>query len=198
MKIVIGTKNVHKIKEFKREFEKIGIEVAGLDEYLQNKNIPEPVENGKTFKENALIKAKYYYDIIKVPCLCDDSGICVDALNGEPGINSARYSGGDDKDNRDFLRQNLKGKFPAKAWYNCDLVYYDGEKIISINEKIYGEIIDEERGNDGFGYDVIFFYPPFNKTFGEISMDEKNKISHRGKAILRMVEEFQKMGYYKK
>lgn len=198
MKIVIGTKNEHKTKEFKREFEKIGIEVISLKEFLNGKDVAEPVEDGNTFEENALIKAKYYHEITNMPCLCDDSGICVEVLNGEPGINSARYSGGDDKDNRDFLRQNLKGHFPAKAWYNCDLVYYDGEKTICINEKIYGEIIDEERGNDGFGYDVIFFYPPFNKTFGEISMDEKNKISHRGKAIVKMVEEFKKMGYYKK
>ena len=198
MRIVIGTKNEHKVKEFKREFEKIGIEVVGLTEYLKDQDVAEPIEDGTTFEENALIKAKYYYDIIKVPCLCDDSGICVEVLDGAPGINSARYSGGNDKDNRDYLRKNLKGQFPAKAWFNCDLVYYDGEKTICINEKTYGEVIDEERGTEGFGYDVIFNYPPFNKTLGEMTMDEKNQISHRGKAIVRMVEEFQKMGYYKK
>lgn len=198
MKIVIGSKNEHKIKEFKKEFEKIGIEIVGLTEYIQNNDLPEPLEDGTTFEENALIKAKYYYENIKVPCLCDDSGVCVEALGGEPGINSARYSGGNDKDNRDFLRQNLNGHFPAKAWFECNLVYYDGKKTISINEKIYGEIINEERGNDGFGYDALFYYPPFKKTFGEMTMDEKNKISHRGKAIVRMVEEFKKMGYYKK
>lgn len=198
MRIVIGTKNEHKVKEFKREFEKIGIEVVGLTEYLKDQDVAEPIEDGTTFEENALIKAKYYYDIIKVPCLCDDSGICVEVLDGAPGINSARYSGGNDKDNRDYLRKNLKGQFPAKAWFNCDLVYYDGEKTICINEKTYGEVIDEERGTEGFGYDVIFYYPPFNKTLGEMTMDEKNQISHRGKAIVRMVEEFQKMGYYKK
>lgn len=198
MRIVIGTKNEHKVKEFKCEFEKIGIEVVGLTEYLKDQDVAEPIEDGTTFEENALIKAKYYYDIIKVPCLCDDSGICVEVLDGAPGINSARYSGGNDKDNRDYLRKNLKGRFPAKAWFNCDLVYYDGEKTICINEKTYGEVIDEERGIGGFGYDVIFYYPPFNKTLGEMTMDEKNQISHRGKAIVRMVEEFQKMGYYKK
>lgn len=193
MKIVIGSKNAHKIKEFKKEFGKIGIEIVGLDEYINNQEISEPIEDGKTFEENAIIKAKYYYDIIKVPCLCDDSGICVEVLNGAPGINSARYSGGNDKDNRDLLRKNLQGKFPAKAFFNCDLVYYDGEQTIVINEKIYGEVIDEERGSDGFGYDCIFFYPPYNKTLSEISLEEKNKISHRGKAIKRMVEELKKI-----
>jgi XTP/dITP diphosphohydrolase len=188
MKIVIGTKNDHKIKEFKKEFEKIGIEVVGLQEYLKDKEVAEPIEDGKTFEENASIKAKYYYEITKMPCVCDDSGICVEILNGEPGINSARYSGGNDKDNRDFLRQNLKGMFPAKAYFNCDLIYYDGKEIISTNGKIYGEIIDEERGEDGFGYDCIFYYPPYEKTLSEISMEEKNKISHRGQAIEEMLK----------
>ncbi len=198
MKIVIGTKNEHKVLEFKKEFEKIGIEVVSLKEFLDDKEVAEPIEDGKTFEENAFIKAKYYHEVTKMPCLCDDSGICVEILNGEPGINSARYSGGNDKDNRDLLRLNLKGHFPARAWFNCDLVYYDGEKTISVNGKTYGEVIEEERGYDGFGYDVMFFYPPFNKTFGELTMEEKNEISHRGKAIVKMVEEFQKMGYYKK
>lgn len=188
MKIVLGTRNQHKIKEIKKEFAKINIEVVGLDEYLENQDIEEPIEDGTTFQENAIIKAKYYYDLVKVPCLCDDSGLCVIPLNGEPGINSARYSGGDDKDNRDFLRQNLKGMFPAKAYFNCDLIYYDGKEIISTNGKIYGEIIDEERGEDGFGYDCIFYYPPYEKTLSEISMEEKNKISHRGQAIEEMLK----------
>ena len=188
MKIVLGTRNQHKIKEIKKEFAKINIEVVGLDEYLGNQDIEEPIEDGATFQENAIIKAKYYYNLVKVPCLCDDSGLCVIPLNGEPGINSARYSGGDDKDNRDFLRQNLKGMFPAKAYFNCDLIYYDGKEIISTNGKIYGEIIDEERGEDGFGYDCIFYYPPYEKTLSEISMEEKNKISHRGQAIEEMLK----------
>ena len=188
MKIVLGTRNQHKIKEFKEEFAKINIEVVGLDEYLGNTEVPEPIEDGKTFQENSIIKAKYYYNLVKVPCLCDDSGLCVEALDGAPGINSARYSGGNDKDNRDLLRKNLEGIFPAKAYFNCDLIYYDGKDIISTNGKIYGEIIDEERGEDGFGYDCIFYYPPYEKTLSEISMEEKNKISHRGRAIEEMLK----------
>lgn len=191
MKIVLGTRNQHKIKEFKEEFAKINIEVVGLDEYLGNTEVPEPIEDGKTFQENSIIKAKYYYNLVKVPCLCDDSGLCVEALDGAPGINSARYSGGNDKDNRDLLRKNLEGIFPAKAYFNCDLIYYDGNEIISTNGKIYGEIIDEERGEDGFGYDCIFYYPPYEKTLSEISMEEKNKISHRGRAIEEMLKKLQ-------
>lgn len=191
MKIVLGTRNQHKIKEFKEEFAKINIEVVGLDEYLGNTEVPEPIEDGKTFQENSIIKAKYYYNLVKVPCLCDDSGLCVEALDGAPGINSARYSGGNDKDNRDLLRKNLEGNFPAKAYFNCDLIYYDGNEIISTNGKIYGEIIDEERGEDGFGYDCIFYYPPYEKTLSEISMEEKNKISHRGRAIEEMLKKLQ-------
>ena len=188
MKIVIGTRNQHKIKEFKEKFAKINIEVVGLDEYLGNTDVSEPIEDGSTFQENAIIKAKYYYNLVNVPCLCDDSGLCVEALDGAPGINSARYSGGKDKDNRDLLRKNLTGNFPAKAYFNCDLIYYDGKDIISTNGKIYGEIIDEERGEDGFGYDCIFYYPPYEKTLSEISMEEKNKISHRGQAIEEMLK----------
>lgn len=191
MKIVLGTRNQHKIKEFKEEFAKINIEVVGLDEYLGNTEVPEPIEDGKTFQENSIIKAKYYYNLVKVPCLCDDSGLCVEALDGAPGINSARYSGGNDKDNRDLLRKNLEGNFPAKAYFNCDLIYYDGKDIISTNGKIYGEIIDEERGEDGFKYDCIFYYPPYEKTLSEISMEEKNKISHRGRAIEEMLKKLQ-------
>ena len=191
MKIVLGTRNQHKIKEFKEEFAKINIEVVGLDEYLGNTMVPEPIEDGKTFQENSIIKAKYYYNLVKVPCLCDDSGLCVEALDGAPGINSARYSGGNDKDNRDLLRKNLEGNFPAKAYFNCDLIYYDGKDIISTNGKIHGEIINEERGNDGFGYDSIFYYPPLKKTLAEISVDDKNKISHRGRAIEEMLKKLQ-------
>ena len=131
MRIVVGSRNQHKISEFKKEFSKINIEVVGVDEVLIDKNVPDPIEDGNTFKENAIIKAKYYYDLTKIPCLCDDSGLCVVDLNGDPGINSARYSGGSDKDNRDLLRKNLKGIFPATAYFNCDLIYYDGKEISS-------------------------------------------------------------------
>ena len=149
--------------------------------------MPDPIEDGNSFKENAIIKAQYYYNLTKIPCLCDDSGLCVVDLNGDPGINSARYSGGSDKDNRDLLRKKLKGMFPAKAYFNCDLIYYDGKEIISANGKVYGEIIDEERGCEGFGYDAIFYYPPFDKTLAQMDMDEKNQISHRGVAIKEMI-----------
>ena len=196
MKIVIGTRNQHKIKEFKEKFAKINIEVVGLDEYLGNTDVSEPIEDGSTFQENAIIKAKYYYNLVNVPCLCDDSGLCVEALDGAPGINSARYSGGKDKDNRDLLRKNLTGNFPAKAYFNCDLIYYDGKDIISTNGKIHGEIINEERGEDGFGYDSIFYYPPLSKTLAEISVDEKNKISHRGYAIEEMLKKLQEKYNY--
>ena len=87
MKIVLGTRNQHKIKEFKEEFAKINIEVVGLDEYLGNTEVPEPIEDGKTFQENSIIKAKYYYNLVKVPCLCDDSGLCVEALDGAAQVN---------------------------------------------------------------------------------------------------------------
>ncbi len=192
MKIIIGTKNKGKLREFERVFFQNNVEVIGLVDYFGEEEIIEPIEDGKTFAENALIKAKYYYGLTHLPCICDDSGLCVDCLDGAPGVFSARYSGGSDEDNNTLLLQNLKGHFPASAYYECAIVYYDGQNVIEANGQVQGFIIEDKRGTGGFGYDPMFYYPDFEATFAEIPMDQKNTISHRGKAIQDLVIKLKK------
>ena len=189
--ILIATKNAGKAQEFKKLFSEKGIEVKTL---LDMENTPEIDENGKTFTENALIKAQTLTDLYKIPVLADDSGIVVDYLNGEPGIYSARYAGDhDDEANKKKLLHNLEGvPFEKRtAHFHCSLVITSPVKDPLIAEgNVEGYIVEKERGKGGFGYDPLFFYPPFDKTFGEITADEKNAVSHRANAIKDLLTKF--------
>lgn len=189
--ILIATKNAGKAQEFKKLFSEKGIEVKTL---LDMENTPEIDENGKTFTENALIKAQTLTDLYKIPVLADDSGIVVDYLNGEPGIYSARYAGDhDDEANKKKLLHNLEGvPFEKRtAHFHCSLVINSPVKDPLIAEgNVEGYIVEKERGKGGFGYDPLFFYPPFDKTFGEITADEKNAVSHRANAIKDLLTKF--------
>lgn len=131
-----------------------------------------------------MIKAKAIYDIYKIPCIADDSGLEVDALNKAPGVYSHRYAGLDQNDdnNNKLLIKNLNGIENRKANYYCALCYYDKIPIYA-SAKCDGLIIDIPRGNNGFGYDPYFFIPSLNKTMAELTLEEKNKISHRRKAL---------------
>lgn len=156
-----------------------------------------PVENGTSFLENALIKAKTLWDIVKHPVLADDSGLCVRTLNCRPGIHSARYKGASQEEkNRnliDELNQHIREHNLARSqesrqcFFVCSLVYYYGEnRYFSVQETLEGillEHIDLQRGTNGFGYDPIVYLPKYNKTVAELSKFEKNNISHRGKAL---------------
>lgn len=176
----------------------------------------DPIENGTTFYENSIIKAKTLYEIVRQPVIADDSGICVDALNGLPGIYSARYGGPcyhqgkpdgqktpQEEQNR-FLIQELNdalasGKIntshflngPRSAHYTCAMVLYLGnDRVYVAQDTMEGTIIEkieDARGNGGFGYDPLFFLPQFGKTAAELSADQKNAISHRGKATRALV-----------
>lgn len=197
MKVILGTNNLHKLQEFKEIFtdNSIDIELISLRE-LEDK-IPEPVEDGTSFYENALIKAKYYYDYFKIPVMTDDSGICCNALDGLPGIYSARYASTNGENSDSYqnllkLLDDLKEKDDRSAYYECSLVYYDGEKIIEGHGKFYGEIIDEEKGKNGFGYDPIFYLKEYGKTVSELDRDLKNKLSHRYLAIMDFIKKYQK------
>ena len=189
-KIVIASNNIHKIEEFKKELS--NYEVLSLKDIGYNKEIE---ETGKTFEENAIIKAKTINSYLKEKGLdylviADDSGLCVDSLNGEPGIYSARYSGvhGDDKANRDKLQKRLEQK-NREAYFICTIVicYPDGE-CKTVEGRTYGRIIEEELGNKEFGYDCIFYSDDLNKTFGQATSEEKNSVSHRGRAIKEMLK----------
>ena len=201
MKILFGTRNKNKAIEAKAIFANIApnVQLISLDEIDPNRLIEEPVEDGKSFYENSFIKAKYYYEQTKIPTLCDDSGICVDALNGAPGIFSARFSIGTkyqadtvDKANNIMLLDLMKTEQNKNAHYACEIVYYDGNKIISGYGEMQGEIIDREIGNGGFGYDPLFYLPEYQKTLGEIDAQTKNKISHRYFAICNVAQKINK------
>lgn len=189
--IVLASNNKHKVEEFKEILKEYNILTLNDIEYYE-----EIEENGKTFEENALIKAKTINNYLKQKALdyiviADDSGLCVDSLNGAPGVYSARYAGvhGDDKANRDKLIKDLQGK-NRKANFVCNIVvYYPNDEYKVFVGKTEGKIIDEEKGSKEFGYDCIFYSYDLNKTFGEASSEEKNNVSHRGRAIKEMLKE---------
>lgn len=193
-KIVVASNNDHKIKEIKEilqelPFEVISMKEAGIDIEVE--------ENGLTFMENAYKKAKEIYTVINSKdyfVMSDDSGIAVDVLGGAPGVYSARYAGehGNSKKNNEKLLFELKGKKfeERKARFVCAIVLIGlGEEAIKVQGEVEGYVIDEERGNDGFGYDPLFYIPKYNKTFAEMGPDEKNSMSHRGRALEALVSE---------
>ena len=191
MKYVIATHNAHKLIELQRILEPLGIEaVTDRDLGIE---LPEVEETGTTFAENAYLKAASACEVTGLPAIADDSGLSVDALNGAPGVYSARYAGGhgDDAANNALLLKNL-AHLPEEArtarFVCCiALVYPDGREL-TVRGETQGLIIDEARGEGGFGYDPYFYYAPFGETFSELSAAEKNAISHRGKAIAKLAE----------
>ncbi len=185
MKILIGSNNAHKAKEIQDmlpDYEVLRPKDIGLD--------LEPEENGKTFAENALIKAKAFAEASGLLTMADDSGLEVACLNGEPGIYSARYCpkpGADDADRRHYLLDNIRkcgAERPWKARFCCAMAIVppNGE-VRQVFGTCEGVIIPEERGSNGFGYDPIFFKPEFDMTLAEMTEEQKNSISHRGNAL---------------
>ena len=194
MKIVLATHNKHKTFEFKRilSASNADIEILTLDDIGFTDEI---IEDGSTFEENAFIKASAVAKLGYIG-IADDSGLCVDALDGAPGIYSARYAGSDcnDKENNKKLLINLSGveKDKRSAKFVCAIAcaFPNGNGNFSVRGESKGFITYEESGNGGFGYDPLFYCPDFGKTFAELSADEKNSISHRGRAIKLFCKKF--------
>ena len=182
MKIILATYNKHKLWEISELLNPLNIELLSLEEIGYKEAI---IEDGKSFIENALIKAETIYNKYKIPTLADDSGICIDALGGKPGIHSARFAGENtsSKEKNRIIVEMLKEFGDRRAHYTCALAYVDDKEKFVVEKYCHGEIIDKERGEAGFGYDPIFYIPAYRKTLAEISLDEKNKISHRGQAF---------------
>jgi XTP/dITP diphosphohydrolase len=185
MKIVFASGNEGKVKEIKEMLEGMGIKLLSLKDYA---DVPEIVEDGKTFLENALKKARIISDFTGETVLADDSGLRVDVLGGEPGIYSARYAGekATDDDNINLLLARLKNIPQEKrtAFFCCALALYRTDGSYDCFESKWpGLIIDERRGDNGFGYDPVFFDPELKKTAAELPPEIKNKISHRGQAF---------------
>lgn len=185
MKLIIASNNKHKIYEIKRM---LGAKFSEILSLSEAKIEHETVEDGSTFLENALKKAREISEISGCASLADDSGICVDALSGAPGIYSARFSGGTDEDNNALLLKKLKDEPNKKAHYTCAmaLVYPDGREVVS-EGYMYGEITDMPRGERGFGYDPLFIPEGEKRTVAELSDDEKNRISHRANALAALL-----------
>ncbi len=187
MKILLATSNKHKVVELKEILKEF--EIYAFDEIL---TVFEIEENGNSFKENALIKARAVFNALnenqknEFIVLSDDSGICVDVLGGKPGIYSARFSGkGDDKSNRDELvkQMGVLGFKTSKAHYVAAIALVSLEGEWTVHGTMHGHVINRERGENGFGYDSLFIPKGFDKTLAELSNDEKNQLSHRFKAL---------------
>ena len=186
MKLVLATKNTGKVVEFRRilaEFGAENLEVVGLDVFP---DIGDIEETGKTFEENSLLKARTICKLTGLAALADDSGICVDALNGAPGLYSARYSGKGDQANNEKLLQELKDVPDEKrgAYFICVAAYVRPDGFEKVEEgRFYGKIMHQIKGGGGFGYDPLFQPDGLNCSSAELSAEEKDAISHRGKAM---------------
>jgi XTP/dITP diphosphohydrolase len=200
--VVLATRNKGKSKEFREAFGKLGVTVKDLHDF---EGIPDIEETGATFADNAFLKAKAVADILNLPVLADDSGLCVDALNGAPGVFSARYAGegaGDKANNAKLVRElellgaivpeNEEGEGPrlsSPARFACSLVLYDpaDDSRLEAEGTVEGFILREARGTDGFGYDPLFWIPSRRLSMAELSVEEKNGISHRGNALRNLL-----------
>ena len=184
MQIVLATHNRGKMEEMSAILGHLPVELLALDAFPEIGDIP---ETGNTLKENAFIKAETVHRLTGLPALADDTGLEVDALNGAPGIYSARYAGADATidDNCQKMLKELHG-FPIEkrtARFRTVIAFVNGGEKEWVEGVAEGRIIEDKRGIGGFGYDPIFYYPPLRKTFAELDSVEKNSISHRGKAL---------------
>ena len=187
MKIVLATHNKDKCLEMMDVLSNLNIELLTLHKFPE---IGEIIEDGDTLKDNALIKARSVHELTKLPSLADDTGLEVEALGGAPGVFSARYSGENASysDNVNKLLKDMQnvpnGKRMAK--FRTVMAFVDDEMELIAEDFVEGIITDVTKGVDGFGYDPVFYVPEMNKTYAEMSMKEKNQISHRGKALVKM------------
>lgn len=188
--LLIATKNAGKAREFAQMLPNYHVKtLADLP------SVPKIVENGSTFTQNALNKAQTLTDALGCVVVADDSGLCVDALGGKPGIHSARYAGDhDDEANNKKLLKNLADVPTAKrtAHFHCTIVATAPQtEPLIVHGDVFGRILPQAAGEGGFGYDPLFYYPPFQKSFGQVSPEKKNQVSHRAKALAAFLAEFE-------
>ena len=187
--IVAATGNRGKIAEFTATLTPLGYVVRPVTDFG---SIAEPEETGATFADNAILKARYYADLTGRPCLADDSGLEVDALGGEPGVYSARYAGENATDaanNAKLLNElSRRGDEARSARFRCVLALCQSDgSVLTSDGTCEGVILFEGRGDGGFGYDPLFFLPEHGKTLAEMTLEEKNSVSHRGRALAALV-----------
>jgi XTP/dITP diphosphohydrolase len=196
--LIVATKNKGKVREFEHAFAPLGLTVKSMYDYP---DLPDVVEDGATFAENAFKKSKAVGDALGIPVLADDSGLCVDALDGGPGVYSARYAGenaGDDENNLKLLSELEKLKqgedtgqpLLSTARFVCTLSLYDPSsgRELTAEGTVEGWITSEPAGGGGFGYDPLFYLAEYEKTMAELTLEEKQRISHRGTALRLLTE----------
>ena len=191
--LVLATHNKGKKREYEVLFKEFPLEIKGLSEF---ERIPEFEEEGKTFEEIATKKAQFASKILGLPALADDSGLAVEALNGEPGILSARYAGesANDYQNNRKLLEEMRVKKNRNATFACSIaIAKPAGQVLTYTGRCSGIILTEPKGTNGFGYDPFFYYPPLNKTFAQLSVEEKSMVSHRGQAMRKLRDDFEKV-----
>jgi XTP/dITP diphosphohydrolase len=191
--IVLASRNKGKTREIQNVLKDFPVIIKNLDDFGP---IPEVIEDGETFDDNAYKKSSFTARVLGLPALADDSGLLVDALGGKPGVRSARYAGENatDQENLAKLLEDIKDKDDRKASFNCVLsLAIPTGAALTYEANCEGEILSEPRGNNGFGYDPVFYYPEFDKTFAQLTIEEKANVSHRGKALKQLVSEFEKV-----
>ena len=190
MQLVVATRNAGKLKEIRRLLESHGIRVRGLEEFP---GVPDVVEDGQTFAENAIKKAEAVAQFTSLPCLADDSGLVVDALQGRPGVHSARFSGAeaDDQSNNSKLLDEMAAvpEIQRQAAFCCVMALcMPGQSPRLFQGRVNGAILERQQGDGGFGYDPLFWLPGYNCTMAELPLDTKNQASHRGQALRQLVD----------
>lgn len=191
--IVLATSNQNKVREFKELLKNFPVRITSLADYGP---LPPVVEDGETFDDNAYKKSAHIARVLGLPALADDSGLVVPALDGRPGVHSARYAGegADDRAKCAKLLQEMQGVDDRRAFFACVLsLAVPAGAALTWEGRCDGEITREPRGGSGFGYDPVFFYPPLGRTFAEIGMAQKNEVSHRGRALHELAGEFDKV-----
>ncbi|MFO8164964.1 MAG: XTP/dITP diphosphatase [Thermodesulfobacteriota bacterium] len=191
--LVLATRNRGKKREFKLLFNGLPLEIKDFSEF---KRIPEFEEEGSTFEEIAVNKAKLASKSLDLPVIADDSGLVVDALHGDPGIFSARYAGKSATDYQNNLKllQKMEGKANRNAIFVCSIaISKPTGQVLTYTGKCSGIILHKPAGTKGFGYDPFFYYPPLGKTFAQLSVQEKSRVSHRGQAMRKLKDDFQRI-----
>jgi XTP/dITP diphosphohydrolase len=187
MKIWCATGNPGKLREFRLAGELPGVDIEALPDL---RSIPAPEETGATFEENAGLKAAFYSRFAPGPLFADDSGLAVDALGGEPGVYSARYAGehATDEANNRLVLERLGDNPHRTARFICVIALAQGGSVVeTFRGEVEGQLLREPRGASGFGYDPLFYYPPFGCSFGEVDGERKFAVSHRGNAVRAML-----------
>lgn len=191
--LVVATRNQGKTAEIKDLLKDFDVTIKNLDDFGP---IPEVEEDGDTFDENAYKKASFAARVLGLPALADDSGLLVEALGGLPGIHSARYGGQNATDEQRCARllEAMQGQTNRRAAFECVIsIAVPAGPALTYEARCEGLIAEQPAGSNGFGYDPVFYYPPLNKTFAELTLQEKSRVSHRGKALAEVKEEFDKV-----